>query len=343
MIVRPVSVEEKDAYDHVVTHPLQSYAWGEFRAQTGAAVERIGIFDAGKLVSAFTITFHKVPHTSYTVGYVPKSLMPDETMLMALSEIGKRHNSLFIKIEPNVSASLQNPSAHDTIAKFLVSHGCTPGRPLFTRYSFILDISKSEEKLLSGMHQKTRYNVNLAARKGVQIVEDTSRQGLSEYLRLLHDTTKRQQFYAHNDAYFHSMFETLSKHSMIHIFKAMYEGTVLSVWIVFIFGSVLYYPYGASSREHREVMANNLLCWEVIKFGKAKGCTSFDMWGSLGPNPSRLDPWYGFHKFKEGYGGQLVQFVGTYDLVLNPTMYTLFRKVDDLRWGILRLKAKLTR
>jgi len=138
------------------------------------------------------------------------------------------------------------------------------------------------------------------------------------------------------------MFETLSKTGMLHIFKATLDGQTLSVWIIFVFNGKLYYPYGASSREHHEVMANNLLAWKVIQFGKAQGCTVFDMWGSLGPNPDQNDPWYGFHKFKEGYGGKLVQFVGSYDLVLNTSMYKIFLIVDNLRWKFLRLKTRFT-
>jgi lipid II:glycine glycyltransferase (peptidoglycan interpeptide bridge formation enzyme) len=88
-------------------------------------------------------------------------------------------------------------------------------------------------------------------------------------------------------------------------------------------------------------MANNLMMWEVIRFGKSQGCTKFDMWGSLGPEPDQKNPWYGFHRFKEGYGGQLMEFVGTYDLVLSPTLYTLFRRADGLRWKVLRLVKKV--
>lgn len=341
MIVRPIALEENHVYDQVVTHPLQSTAWGEFRSRTGTAVERIGVFEGNTLVSAFSITFHKIPHTHMTIGYVPKSVMPDELMLQALTELGKRHSCVFIKLEPNVSAGVDKPHAHDAITDFLLKHGCVLGRSLFTRYSFMLPIDNSEEELLSKMHQKTRYNIGLAERKGVRIVEDTTREGLEQYITLLNETTKRQQFYAHDNEYFRTMFEVLNKHRMIHIFKATYEEKILSIWMIFVFNQVLYYPYGASSREHRDVMANNLLCWEVIKFGKSRGCKKFDMWGSLGPDPNPKDPWFGFHKFKEGYGGELVQFVGTYDYVLNRRLYAIFRKVDNIRWMVLRLKARL--
>lgn len=341
MIVRPINLDERDAYDKIVTHPLQSFAWGEFRKKTGVAVERVGMFEGQKMLSGFQVTFHPIPHTSYTAGYLPKGVMPDEPMLSAIRDVGKRHNALLVKLEPNISANLNNPSAHESIVKFLLSHDCVIGRPLFTKYTFILDLKPTEEELLANMRPKTRYNIGLAQKKGVTVVEDTSEAGLNEYLRLLAETTKRQQFYAHDEQYFRKMWEALSTSGMIHIFKAVFEGKTLTAWIVFVFNHKLYYPYGASSREHREVMASNAVMWEVIRFGKRNGCTSFDMWGSLGPNPSPSDPFFGFHKFKEGYGGNLTQYLGTFDYVLNSQYYKLFRLIEDWRWKFLKVKAKL--
>jgi len=106
---------------------------------------------------------------------------------------------------------------------------------------------------------------------------------------------------------------------------------------------VLYYPYGASRSAHRDVMASNLMMWEMIRFGKAQGCRMFDMWGSLGPEPDPNDPWFGFHRFKKGYGGDLVEFLGTYDLVLNEPLYKVFRVAENVRWKLLKLKARLRR
>ena len=230
---------------------------------------------------------------------------------------------------------------HQDIRKFLLDQDCQPGRPLFTKYTYILDLTPDEETLLAQLNSKTRYNVRLAQKKGVTVAENSSEQGLKTHLEILEKTTSRQGFYAHSPDYFRKMWEQLGGSGMMKIFEASYQNQVLVSWIVFIFDGVMYYPYGASVREHRDVMASNLMMWEVMRFGKQAGCTSFDMWGSLGSEPDKKNPWYGFHRFKEGYGGQLMEFIGTYDLVLQPAMYNLFRKADDFRWKILRLKKKL--
>ncbi len=342
MIIRPITLEEKARFNAVATHPLQSWEWGEFRQATGQALARLGIFDDdGQLAQALSVTFHKIPVLGGTAGYMPKGPEPTPQVLQALTEVGRQHNSVFIKLEPNVQAPVSKENPFAEIEKTLEANNATSGRPLFTRYTFVKDLTPDEETLMAGFKSKTRYNIRLATRKGVEVVEDTSPAGLEEYLRLLEETTSRQGFYAHGPEYFRTMWKVLGESGMMRILKATYEGKTLSAWILFIFNGVGYYPYGASSREHRDVMANNLMMWEALKLAKREGCTSFDMWGSLGPNPDTNHKWYGFHKFKEGYDVQLVQSLPTHDLVVNSPVYTVFTFGDSLRWKWLRLRAAL--
>ncbi len=343
MLLRPLRDEERAQYNAVVNHPLQSWEWGEFRQRTGLEVARIGFFDQGKLQKGLQVSFHPIPVFGQAAGYCPKGFMPDEEQLAALKQLGQQHNALFIKLEPNVAQKVGVPSGHSEIYDFLVAHDCQPGRPLFTKFTFQLDLTSDVEKLFAQLNNKTRYNVNLAHKKGVQIVENSSPEGMEQHLEILQETTNRQGFYAHSPDYFRTMWQTLGQSGMLRIFEAHYEGQVLVSWIIFIFNGVLYYPYGASRSANRDVMASNLMMWEMIQFGKSLGCTLFDMWGSLGPEPDEKDPWFGFHRFKKGYGGELVEFIGTYDLVLNHPMYQIFRVVEDWRWKLLRLKARLRR
>lgn len=318
------------------SHPLQSPLWGEFRKKTGVKTV---------LADNLLLTIHSIPYTKYKIGYLPKGPMPTKQMLEELKKIGKSENCIFIQIEPkvenikNLKLKIENlglvPSAH----------------PLFTKYTFVLNLTKSEEDLLKNMHPKTRYNIKLAEKKGVRVAEDNSSKAFEQYLHLTKETTKRQNFYAHNEKYHRLMWETLKyKKSNIknqkfntnelsaHLLKATYKGKTLVAWILFVLNDTLYYPYGASSTKHREVMASNLMMWEAIKFGKKLGLKKFDMWGSLGPNPDTKDPWYGFHRFKEGYGPKLIEFTGSYDFVINKKLYFIYKIADKIRWTLLRFK-----
>ena len=308
-------------------HPLQAKEWGDFREKTGVKVVRI---------DNLQLTIHPIPHTKYTVGYLPKGPLPTKKILSELKELGKKENCILIQLEPNI----ENKEGSNSELKKL---GLIPAaHPLFTNYTFILDLTKSEEELLRNMHPKTRYNIRVAEKKGVKIIEDNSDKAFEQYLKLTKETTTRQNFYAHGERYHRLMWDTLkiqgNNRLTAHLFTATYENKVLVAWILFVLGDSLYYPYGSSSNEHREVMASNLMMWEAIKFGKKLGLKKFDMWGAMGPNPDTKDPWYGFHRFKEGYGGKLTEYVGSFDFVINQKMYLVYKLLNKLRWAILRLK-----
>lgn len=332
--------EEKESFDGLVSHVLQSWEWGEFREKTGVRVIRPGVFKNNKLVSAYQLTIHSVPHTSYTIGYLPRSPEPDRAMLEVLKDIGEKYNTIFLKLEPNIERedSPKFPFKLQTeYPNFLLSP-----RPLFTKHTFHIDLTESEEELMAQMKEKTRYNVRLAQKYGVEVREDNSPEAFETYLRLTRETTHRQSFYAHTEGYHRLMWQTLQPAGIAHLLVASYQGQMLATWILFSFNQILYYPYGASTGMHREVMASNLMMWEAERFGKKLGCHTLDLWGALGHHPDTTDPWYGFHRFKEGYGGRLVEFVGTYDFVLKPKVYKLYNFADNLRWKALKSKAKLT-
>ena len=73
------------------------------------------------------------------------------------------------------------------------------------------------------------------------------------------------------------------------------------------------------------------MAWEAIKLGKSLKLKYFDMWGALGPEADPKDPWFGFHKFKQGYGGKLEEYIGTYDIVFNYPLYLTFTTIDKLQ------------
>ncbi len=341
MIFRRPRVDEQVLYDLHTSHPLQSFAWGEFREKTGVRVRRLIGFDGSDAVSSLQITFHPVPKLPFTVGYLPKGPWPDEIQLDALRELGQEERAIFIKLEPNVSNPPYGKADIDGLRETLLREGCREGRALFTPYTFTLDLTQSDDELMAKMKKKTRYNIGLAKRSGVVIAEQSNSEGFEAYLKLLDLTTKRQGFYSHDEKYHRNMWKVMSEAGIAKILTATYEEKVIAAWILFIHNHTLYYPYGASSREHKQVMAPNLLMWEAIQFGKRNGCRSFDLWGALGPDADPNDPWFGFHRFKAGYGGVLTEFVGSYDLVLEHQLYPWYRLADYWRWKWLRFRSSL--
>lgn len=322
MDIRPITDKQKSQYNKLVAHVIQSWEWGEFRKEMGLPVLRYGIYEKGTLKITFQLTLHKIPFTSKVVGYLPKGPEPDKKLAEALKKIGKENNCAFIKIEPDIEIDNAQLKIDNSFHVSL--------KPLFTKYNFILDLTKPEEELLKDMNQKTRYNIRVAQKHGVKVEQRTDEEAFKIYLKLYFETTKRQGYHGHNENYHRKAWEKLRANNMARLLIAFYQNQPLTAWMLLNFQDTLYYPYGGSSKIHPEVMANNLVAWEAIKLGKKLKLKTFDMWGALGPDANPKDPWFGFHRFKQGYGGELVEYIGTYDLVFDLPIYLMFTAIDKL-------------
>lgn len=330
MDLRVLDDSYKIEYDKLVTHIIQSWQWGEFRKSLGVPLIRYGLFKNNKLINAFLISFHKIPLMNQFVGYLPKGPFPNIDFAQALKKIAKDQNCVFIKTEPNIESG--SSGKIDKRFKKAI-------KPLFTKYNFVLDLSPTEEKLLKEMHQKTRYNIRVAQKKGVTVQIRDDAEALKTYLKIYFETTKRQGYFGHNEIYHAKVWETFSKTGQVKFVIAQYNNTPLVAWMLLVFKDTLYYPYGGSSPIHRDVMASNLVAWEAIKLGKSLGLKKFDMWGALGPDADPKDPWFGFHRFKQGYGGRWIEYLGSFDLVSNPLIYYAFNSIDKFT----KLKVLLLR
>jgi lipid II:glycine glycyltransferase (peptidoglycan interpeptide bridge formation enzyme) len=345
MITRILYNQEKDQYNQLITHPIQTWEWGDFQIQQGHKVYRLGVFDDKKMVKAYCVSFHKIPRTNFSIGTILRGPDIDSDIMENIHKIAQQENAIFVKMEPDTFSKTYGPNGidQDFHKSYDFPNLFVSPKVAFYPYSYIMDLTKTEEQLLEAMHPKTRYNIKIANRHNVQIVEDTSDRGFEIYLKLLFDTTKRQGFYLHSQDYHRNLWRIMKPTGIPHIVLAKYNGQVLAAFMLFVLKDKLFYPYGASLDTNREVMAPTLLMWESIKLGKSYGCTTFDTWGCLGPDAKETQQGFGFHRFKQGFGGTLTQFVGTYDLVIDQPKYQIYNLIDKYRWKFLRLKASLFR
>lgn len=259
--------------------------------------------------------------------------MPIESMAKDLVKIGKENKLVFIKLEPNYPIKKDNIKCADKnkVVSLLTKYGGVPGKTLFTPTTFWIDLKPSEDELMKSFTSKTRYNIRLAQKHGVKIREDNSEKAFKKYLELTAETVNRQGFYTHSRRYHRLMWESLRKAGIAHLLTATYKSEIITTWILFGWRDFLYYPYGASTERYKNVMANNLMMWEAIKFGKRLGLKTFDLWGR--------EEGKGFTKFKEGYNPSVIEFLGTWDLVINKPLYYLYRLAEIVRWPTLKLAA----
>ncbi|OGM09575.1 hypothetical protein A2159_00085 [Candidatus Woesebacteria bacterium RBG_13_34_9] len=315
----------------ILSHPLQSKEWGEFRKAWGNKV----VFTKYGL-----ITFHKIPFTKYSIGMFIKGPEPSQEMLTYLKKLAKENNLIFIKLEPSIAFD-DSSEGREKIIELLHKNGCVRGKTLFTPTTFWIDLDKSEEELMKSFSGKTRYNIRLAQKHGVKISEDNSDKAFKKYIQLTRETVERQGFYAHTEKYHRLMWKFLNEElrakneqPIARLLVAKYKGEIITAWILFVYKDFLYYPYGASSDKYKQVMANNLMMWEAILFGKKLGLKTFDLWGR--------EPGKGFTKFKEGYYPKVIEFLGTWDLVTS-LLYWPYKWAEKIRWNILRAKSKFVK
>jgi len=300
--------------DRIASHPLQTSAWAEFRKKWGNEVveTKYGI-----------LTLHKIPLTNFKIGMFIKGPEPTRLMVQDLKTLAKQHNLIFIKMEPNIPKS-------EKLIQLMKSSDAVPGKTLFTPTTFWIDLKPPEEELLKSFSSKTRYNIRLAEKNGVTIKEDPN--AFDKYLELTRETINRQGFYAHTEKYHRLMWNILSAAGIAHLLTATYKAEIITTWIIFVWKDFLYYPYGASTEKNKNVMANNLMMWEAVKFGKKIGLTTFDLWGR--------EEGKGFTKFKEGYNPKVIEFLGTWDLVINKPLYKFYKIGESIRWPTLKVAAK---
>lgn len=284
---------------------LQSKYWRKVKENLGNET-----YDAGNVWFQTT----PVPLLNKNIGYVPRPRL-EEIDWKTLYDEGKRANCVYISIDPDNIKSGTN--SVDSNFKTSI------GKPTHLQENVILDISKDEEEILSAMKQKHRYNLKLAQKKGVEVRIGKDDKMLEEFLILYQETVERQNYFGRSSEYIKTVWNTLqqevSEKPLSLIATAYYEGKPLSSWMLFLYEDTIYYPYGGSSSESKNVMATYQLVWKLILWGKENGYSKIDLWG-IEPNSDD-----GFSRFKLGFGGEHIVYSDTIDLVIDENLYSLLK------------------
>ncbi|MDY6893080.1 MAG: peptidoglycan bridge formation glycyltransferase FemA/FemB family protein [Chloroflexota bacterium] len=204
--------------------------------------------------------------------------------------------------------------------------------------TILVDIAPEPEDILARMKSKTRYNVRLAERKGVTVREGTERD-LDSFYDLMLTTAERDRFGVHSRAYYEAVYRLFVPQGIGRLLLAEYDGELIAGVMAFACGGKAWYMYGASGDAHRNRMPNYLLQWEAIQWARAQGSRTYDLWGVPDENEETLethflerhDGLWGVYRFKRGFGGRVVRYVGAWDYVYRPTLYWLYRRALSRR------------
>ena len=334
-IITQDTLQEYEAF--VQSHPkgnfAQSYLWGKQKpAWIWKAIAVRG--EDGKIKGTMAVMIRKMPIVKKTMMYACRGPVCDlddrETfgeLLKGAKELAKEHGSYVIKIDPDV------PSSNTAFAEMLGNFGfrSKEGGKNFEaiqpKYVFRLDVDgKTEEELQAGFHQKWRYNIRVALKKEVE-VKICGKEMVPAFADLMLTTGVRDGFVTRQPEYFAAMLDNLGEHCRLYM--AFHEGQPIAGTLAIHYGDKVWYLYGASSNEHRNLMPNYLLQWEMIRWAVETKCRVYDFRGVSG-DVSEDNPLYGLYRFKKGFGGDFTEFVGEMDLVLNKSVYLFVEKSTSI-------------
>ena len=193
------------------------------------------------------------------------------------------------------------------------------------RRTLCIPLDGDDETLLAQMKPKGRYNIRVAQRHGVVVVEDSSEQGLADFIRIQRRTALRQDIDTKPAGYFKAMRAAAAPSGQIALHFAEYRGRRIAAALVIRFGCRATYFFGGSLALHRHVMAPYLLHFEIMRSARAAGCRSYDLWG-IAPEDDPKHPWQAFSAFKRKLGGYELDLVPTLDLVFDAAAYRRYQQ-----------------
>lgn len=326
---------------HPKGHFLQSHDWAKVKGSwKWEAVAVRG--EDGQIRAAVSVLIRKMPALPYTLMYAARGPVcdpHDEASLRELTQgleaLAKKHHAYALKLDPDIQSSDTEFLAIMEKLGYTRNAGGKNFEGIQPNYVFRLDIkNKTEDELLAAFHEKTRYNLRLSVRRGVE-VRLCDKEMLPDFSRLMNETGARDGFIVRSEGYFASILDALGENARLYM--AFFEDKPIAGTLAIHYGNKVWYLYGASANENRRQMPNYQLQWAMIRWALETNCDIYDFRGVSG-DLTPENPLYGLYLFKKGFGGDLVEFCGEFEMV-----YSRFaRFVIDRGIGMARtLRHKL--
>ncbi len=305
----------------------QTWEWAELGQHLGSAALRLGALENGALVGAMLVIVERAPLLRRPYLYAPRGPVvadPTSPALAALVTAAREHaaksGAFMVKVEPSV------PDGDTAWLRALADQGFTRN-PFAThpRRSWVLDITPDEEALLTGMHEKWRYNVRLAGRKGVTVREGSGAADRDAFFRLYRETADRDGIFIHGQRHYDDFLRVYGERDAAALLLAEYEGAPIAALIVARCGPVATYMFGASSNQQRNRMPNHLLQFTAMQWARARGCTLYDF-RAIAEVLEPDEDMYSLYTYKRGFGGYSLLTLETHDLPLSAPLYWMYRR-----------------
>lgn len=317
----------------------QSIEWGKVKNSWKNEII-LAEDEEGNIIGSISILIRKIPifgNMMYS-SRGPVCDIHDEKVMKILTdgarELAKKYNAFVFKIEPDIKSNDEEFRRIVTKLGYQIKDDAKNFREeIQPRYVFRLDIKdKTEDELFKNLHQKTRYNIRLARKKGV-VVKEGTREDLKIFHKIMIETGARDGFIIRPLEYFEKMYDELGPEHM-KLLLAYHEDKVISGVIPIMYGNKTWYLYGASSNSYRNLMPNYLLQWEMIKIALDRKDDIYDLRGVSGVVDEN-HPQYGLYRFKKGFGAEFTEFIGEVYISFKPFVNSVY-KTSEKAFRMLR-------
>lgn len=290
-------------------HFQQSKEWRRARENTGNKTFSVGQYFVQKT---------KLPILKKSIGYMPKVdvLKIDYKTLV---DLGEKEGCIVIQVDPiNIYPAIV-PQVDIRI---------NPVTPVALQHNVVIDLKNTNEELLNSFKPKHRYNIKVAQKHGLNFSIDDTTDSFNKFLDLYAETEKRQKYTGRSRAYLKAVWESFK--GKVYIAQVSKDSEVLVTWFLICHESSIYYAYGGSSDKFQNTMPSFLMVWEIIKWAKSKGYEYLDMMGITDPTLKKNRE-SGFTRFKLGWSNEYVKYADSFEIVINPMLYKLYKIVQFLR------------
>lgn len=333
-------IKDKQIWDSFVTSQpshtfLHSWNWGQFNAEMGDRVWRLGVYNVDKILvaAALVVKVHArrgdfifIPHGPITNQALSAGDLKTafETLLKEITRVSREEKASFIRISPLLEKNQENK-------KLFKDLGFRPAPiHMHAEITWTLNLALTENELFSKMRKTTRNLIRRAERDGVKIVTGTSDEEFESFQKLYAETSRRHTFTPFSHRYLKTQISAFQKDGSVEIFNACYNNQTIASAIVVFYGKSAYYHHGASTPS--KIPAAYLLQWEAIREAKRRGHEFYNFWGVIPENAPKNHPWAGITLFKKGFGGFQTDYIHAQDLPLSWKYW--------INWGIETIRKR---
>ena len=196
----------------------------------------------------------------------------------------------------------------------------------------VIDLTKSEEELWSDVYKSSRRYANGARKRGCRVREGDE-SDLPVFYDILVETAVRSGFIPRAFDAYRAVYRAFAAQGRtLLLIGSLPDGTDVSSKLILTCGGRASQLYGGLTDAGGEIRAGHFFEWQAILRCKAAGARVFDMWGRSTP---------GIAHFKQGFGGRIVEYGGTWDLVVNPRVHALVQRGHRARVWLARRRRGL--